>query len=268
MKKIPILLLLAVLLASCGASVSKDKESGTQEPPRTDISESQHESISVVTTTEVTTGLHDISDRKFKDSILGSLNILTVRWGEVLEDSRHDYALREKTDTPAQPADIVCIQVEVLKVWHQSDSLRKTSDRVNDPGHSFTELHHLWIPLDAMPYIEKSETAIVFASVYHGNPANVELYYQNAAPYMFLEGFQDPYGAVDSSVYAPIRFDIYPITNDRLQVDIPNLADWTLNTYELNQYHRWLDEQNSDIPRFRDGMTLGELTQFIDSLKQ
>ena len=55
MKKIPILLLLAVLLASCGASVSKDKESGTQEPPHTDISESQHESLSVITTTSETT---------------------------------------------------------------------------------------------------------------------------------------------------------------------------------------------------------------------
>lgn len=258
-----------LLLTSCGhPNVTPDVTTTLHESEATTTTVS--EIITTTTTITETTPIPEaVWDYFGPLSTLQFRNIATVRWGNVIEESRYQHVSGKIRDENGEERDriteMVYIEVEVLHVWMQTDEVRE----IGGTGalHSFADVRHLWVSEEAMAYIEQSETAVVFIAdhPYYFAPGTDSSHVRR---YMCLDGFTWDFGVLNLVFdYDFPRPDIFPIKDGKMEIRKEDTEEWSYVVDAFLEYNEDLDRVNSEVPRFADGMTVEEFKQLIDAIK-
>ena len=264
-------LLAALIFCSCG-TVTTVQTTNTSESTRTAESENttqegvqETDHSSTATETEAfTDGVGWYPRESIQD-----INILTVRWGDAIPESRYEYywggGKDENGNTVPLLTGMTAVKVEVLKVWNQAEYI--TRNNGHTPTFSFSEITYLWVDDGTLSEIQTGSIAIVFP--YAHNPKIQQNYdFTPFYQYLFMDGSQDYSVILHDTVGKPVKGNVFPIVDGKIQITKSDSVSWSMQVNSFLRYNELLDSEQSATPRFRDGMTLEEFDQMIDLITQ
>ena len=191
-------------------------------------------------------------------------NMITVRWGESIEESRYEFYFGtikdENGNEKILTTGLTCVKVDVLQVWNQADRIK-----MSGVLHSFSEMTYLWVDDLTLAGIHKGDTAIVFPYL-HDVSIRREFDFTPYGPYLYMDGFQDYSVLFHHKTGDYPCANVFPIIDGRLQITKTDEQTWSKQIETFYAYNDLLDEERSTIPRFVNGMTLEEFEQLVASL--
>ena len=264
------ILALTVLLTACGQEKGAESDVSTSDATvRAEESLNTEGSANVTSsvTAEALTEPPIIDVFFYPREDIRDMNILTVRWGESIPESRYEYYWGDGKDENGNTVPLLtgmtAVKVEVLKVWNQAEYVTGNG---HAPTFSFSEITYLWVDDETLSGIQKADTAIVFP---YAHDPNIRQDYDFTPfyPYLFMDGSQDYSVILHDTVGKPVNGNVFPIVDGKIQIAKSDSVSWSMQVNSFLRYNELLDREKSSTPRFADGMTVEEFAELMDSVK-
>ena len=247
------IIILTALLCSCHATEKSYSQTVSENTLGNEASISDSEcTVSQTETHQETTVIVEYLPTSFPPYItLRNLEILLIRWGDIVPNSQYEQAVRRDSETGEilETRSMVAVRIEIEEVYIDTKGIYTGNENY---------YRRIWISADTLDRIKEGPSAIVIVTQHIFDVPDDQRPIMAGASEITAIGSYSNNKIVDN---------VIPVVDEKLNLQCPGGMQWSSIMDFFFLHNQWNEAESAGAPFFEDGMTLNEFETLVEYIR-